>query len=694
MPNQLSTEYKSYSAIWFGMLIIILALAAPWFNLTVSNHDFVKSYFAFIGCGFVMILSLLTNINMETPNTNIHINLLKIPLIFLFVFGTLSILWSANYDLTINKLLLWIVALFSFVIGSNFSLTKKSLLLFSWGLMFAAGLISCIGILQYLFDPLSLTQAVSPASTFGNKNLASQPLILILPLSLYLLFSKDTENSKVWLLSIITSFIFIYIFYASSRAIWIALFIQLLMILIYLFIYKIKKNSWIDWNTNKRNACLFGLTIFLIFINLSSEGFNNFLSVTLDNLESISESANDGGSSRYRIWETAINMFLSSPFVGSGLGTFSHNLANEGFALWDINNSFRAHNDLLELSVELGLIGLVLFCLVMVSILRAIILVLTKSKTNINLLFFLILVSLSGSFINLQFSFPYQVTLPIILFCAYCGLISKKLDEIQPPIKLFTLKISVFYKKIILFSLSIVILFIFYFSYFSWIKTYDLLDRINISGTFNDIEIVEDRIYHKDMQYMLYSLGGNYFNKGDYKKSNAIDDQFLKFWPNHLDVVFRSAYAKHKLGQNKISLELSNKLETLEPQGLYNSFIVKMFLYSSLEKVDKFEKIYLELLSQPEPYLKLNDDSYRYLIFFSLKSKNLFKYTPDLYKKYKKYHGYSCEVVNNMAIYYFNLEQFAQSSEFVNEALNNYSDCLNPTLIMLLKDKNLINIDN
>ncbi|MBW5291108.1 MAG: hypothetical protein Rsou_0778 [Candidatus Ruthia sp. Asou_11_S2] len=41
-----------------------------------------------------------------------------------------------------------------------------------------------------LFDPFSLTQAAVPApSTFGNKNMATQPIILILPLSLFLFFS-------------------------------------------------------------------------------------------------------------------------------------------------------------------------------------------------------------------------------------------------------------------------------------------------------------------------------------------------------------------------------------------------------------------------------------------------------------------------------------------------------------------------
>ena len=47
-------------------------------------------------------------------------------------------------------------------------------------------------------------------------------------------------------------------------------------------------------------------------------------------------------------------MILDSPIYGTGLGSYSHNLANEGFATWNINNTVRVHNDLLELACGAG----------------------------------------------------------------------------------------------------------------------------------------------------------------------------------------------------------------------------------------------------------------------------------------------------------------------------------------------------
>ena len=93
-------------------------------------------------------------------------------------------------------------------------------------------------------------------------------------------------------------------------------------------------------------------------------------------------------------------MVYDSPLIGTGLGTYSHNLADEGFATWTINNTDRVHNDLLELAVELGLVGIFIFFIVILSILLALLKILKNSTNEIHLFFYLILVSLIGSFIN------------------------------------------------------------------------------------------------------------------------------------------------------------------------------------------------------------------------------------------------------------------------------------------------------
>ena len=59
---------NTLNVFWVSVLLIILAIAAPWFNLTVSGHDFVKSYFASFGVGLLTFLSLYYKCNNSEVN--------------------------------------------------------------------------------------------------------------------------------------------------------------------------------------------------------------------------------------------------------------------------------------------------------------------------------------------------------------------------------------------------------------------------------------------------------------------------------------------------------------------------------------------------------------------------------------------------------------------------------------------------
>ncbi|SVD59103.1 uncharacterized protein METZ01_LOCUS411957, partial [marine metagenome] len=201
----LNDRNTSFNIYWLNALFIALAICGPWFNLTISSHDLVKSYFASFGIGILMLLSFFYKCN--NSEVNLKINYIKFSFLCLFVLGICSVFWSVNFDFTINKLLLWLIAVFSFLLALNLSITYENLIKIAWGLILSAGIIAVIGISQHLFDPFSLTQAAPPASTFGNKNMATQPLVLILPLIFFLLISKNIQDLKVWTLTLITSLV-------------------------------------------------------------------------------------------------------------------------------------------------------------------------------------------------------------------------------------------------------------------------------------------------------------------------------------------------------------------------------------------------------------------------------------------------------------------------------------------------------
>jgi len=680
---------KKFNAAWLGVFLFILSVSSPWFSVTISDHSFVKAYFATIGLAFLMLLSLY--FNSYRSEVNLKINYLKLSLLLLFIFGTLSIFWSINFDFTVGKWLLWLITAFSFIISLNLSTSNKDLVNLAWYLIVSAGTIAFIGILQYYFDPFTLSQAAKPASTFGNKNMAVQPLVLIFPLSIFLLFSKFVQHYKVWLLLGIISIIVTYIFLTETRSAWLSIFIELTFIISYLIVRKSKSSLLLDWNTNKRNACIIGilLILFLIHLNPSGEFRNAFADIF--QIITATGDASDGSSlERIQIWQTSIQMIYDAPFIGTGLGSYSQNLANEGFATWTINNTTHVHNDLLELAVEIGITGLIIFFIVIISLVISIIKILKKTVGEAHLFIFILFVCFIGSFINLQFSFPYQLAFPLILFGLYAGIIANYIDLIDQPLININFLLKIVYKKIILFFLLLLLLTVFFFTYFKWFNAYNQIDKINILDNFDQIEQIEMPINYKGVQYILYSLGGKFFDKGKFEKSRIIDKQFLKTWPNHLDVLFRNAYAEHKIGKNSVAIELAKKLKKIEPKGLYNAYIIEMFVYLDTKKTTKLEQTFHQLYTQSDEFLKLNDDTYRLMIFFTLASKNLSKYAPALYEKYMENHKYSCEVENNLAIHYFNLENYSKSTMHVNRTNGQEQECLNPDLIRLLSEMNFI----
>ena len=688
---------NNINILWVGIFLFLLAVSNSWFNIMASNPEFVKSYFAAFGTAFLMIIALYYK--CQKPDINLKIGFLKLSLILIFIFGTLSIFWSLNFDITLGKWLLWAIATFSFIISMNLSTSPENLIKLSWGLTIAACAIAIIGLVQHYSDPFAFPQ--SPPSTFGNKNIAVQVLVLIFPMSIFLIFSKFVQGFKVWILLGLISLIITYIVLSFTRGAWLSIFIEFFCISTYFLLRKSTIFQWIDWNKNKRNATLLSIILIIMLVNLSPpDNLNNISNDILQRVSLTGSTVDHATLYRLEGWKIGIEMFFDAPFIGTGLGSYAQNLGNEGYASPTINNFMHAHNDLIELAVELGIIGLMFFIMVVLSIIMGVIKILKQTTGELHLFFFFLLISLLGSFINLQFSFPYQMTVPLVLFGLYSGLIAKQIDKISKPLIKLSFLLRTMYKKIILLMFSLCIFTVFFFTYFQWIIFYDQLNKFSSLGDFSQLEVIEIPLQENNIQSTLYSLGGIYFNKGGYIQSKMIDKKFLELWPNHLDVLFRQAYAEHKIGQNSIAIDLAKKLKKIEPEGLYNAFIVEMFVYLSTNDIIEFEQTFNELLLQPEEFLGLNESTYRMMIFFTLSSKKLSKYAPSLYSKYMEnsiyfeykddvYYDRICEIENNMAIHYFNLEDYINSVKHVNKIPVKLQSCFNTELIVLLREMTL-----
>ena len=683
-----------------GVFFLMLALAAPWFNISIANHTFVKSYFAVIGSGIIFLVSIFNR--LSTQSEFLKLTHLKVTALLLFIFGAFSILWSVNIDFYITKFLLWLSAFFCFIVGLNLDTRRESIIKISWILILSGSLIAIVGILQHFFQPFSLTQASRIASTFGNKNAATQVLVLILPFSFFLFFSKISTKS-IWMLSTLTSLILIYVLYTQTRAAWISIMFEL-MLLSVLVLFNFKKVKELTvWNKSKRKAFMTSLIFVLIMTNLTQIlNPEKTLKTNSQAISSIGTDITNLKSPRYYNWKTSVNMLLDRPIIGSGLGSFSHNIGTENYANLFTRGLERSHNDILELGVELGFLGLLILFTLIVSIITTIITVYKKTNLQYGLFYYVIFVSLSGLFLNMQVSFPFQMPLPIILFGFFLGLLAKKYDEVNASKKQFNITMSSRIKNIF-FGVWCIIILLISLIYINWIKVYDDLNKVNFERDYKDLSFLNTTIIHSDLPNILSRTSRSAFNQNDYQTSEIIDQYILNYWPNHTSSIFRLGYSSHQKNKNSQALKYAERLKKIEPAGLYGSYIIKLLVYSSNSSTkdsDKFQKTFLELYSIPDDLLAIDKNTYHYLLFFTLESEELSKYAPVIYQKYINENVYSCQVENNIAIYYFNEELFNKSAKHVKNVLeiskakiiNNTddSDCLNQSLVKLLEEKKLL----
>ena len=227
----------------------------------------------------------------------------------------------------------------------------------------------------------------------GNRNITTASIVIKTPFIFYLLY--NSKSLTKYFFSILLFITTLPLFLINSRAALLSLIFILLSTFITLILHKRKK------------------LIILIFIGVPialSLIFAKSLvpaenSDTVERLASI-EFSNESSSQRFFLWENAFDYIIKHPFVASGIG----NWKVESAAYWGSYGDrylvpFHAHNDFIEFSTEIGVIGgltyLLLFLFVMLKLLAKYL----KSK---DLKFLTLLLSFLAIFIDSCLNFPFE----------------------------------------------------------------------------------------------------------------------------------------------------------------------------------------------------------------------------------------------------------------------------------------------
>lgn len=279
----------------------------------------------------------------------------------LFIISSISILYAINRVEALTKLtdlftLLSTLIISLYIIKSKLIQIKSLLLIFLFSLLIdVAGVfylyLQIIDITDYNFQ---LTDQIK--AFYGNRNITSIAIAFKIPIVLYLSRFLNKSLLKVFIF-ILLCFAFYVLWLLSSRAIMLSTILTLLVISALLMIKKIFIKNTISQDLKIFANFFVPIIISIILFNLT---VNQEDDVSINNrLTSIVENQDDRSSvERLRFYKSALSYIVSNPFLGCGIGNWRiMSIKYDSQNMYSYVVPYFAHNDLLEIFAETGIIG-------------------------------------------------------------------------------------------------------------------------------------------------------------------------------------------------------------------------------------------------------------------------------------------------------------------------------------------------
>ena len=453
----------------------------------------------------------------------------------------------------------------------------------------SAAIVSIYGILQILnLDFISWPEQPyltgRAFSSFGQPNFLASFLLLTIPLSIYLFYvSRHFFSQTVYL--IITGLQLICLFLTASRGGLLAFAVVVMVFIVYLFFisglkYKIK------WLAIGIAILIVGLGFFIIEMITPGrwQGSLNFRAGSL--------------VARVNSFQAAAGAIIDKPFFGYGPENSSEVFIQYYERDWaeysDVGtNTDRAHNIVLDILLNLGFFGLLLFGIWYYSFFK---LAFREFKKKINWPLALTLtLGASGYLISLLFSFSIVVTeIYFWLFFAILAALNFQSEKSLNAPLIEEQKIGATLngsnKKVWLKLLLVLLIFSIFI--FQILKN---IEALLADAYLNDVYVTLNYVALNKDNLALVLLRYDQINR---LNINQVQKEFsVSFIGDNLS----SQYDKIKdpVLKNEIRVRLENIFQTLPEQGYYNIFL-KAKISSQLEDYSVADK-YFSLIHNLAP---------------------------------------------------------------------------------------------
>jgi len=661
------------------VIFLVISIGAAW-----DTNYFVVDAIIFklnvITPVFAIIALLMTLYEIKKPSKEISITLSQFLLLTFFLFASISIIWAKDHWIFYEKWLILFSGFFVFYLVSKVDLNEKNSLNIALILSISAFAVSIIGISQYLFSfpDFDLLQYNNiPASTFGNKNAANQFLVFLFPFVFYLtFFSRDKIYQVIGAISLVT--LMFYMFYSVTKGAWIAVIIQSIVLLFFVLFKPLKGKVSFD----KKIVFLLFLTASFFFV-LQSISEKKQTPSFENAFDSVKERVENFDSPRWEIWRSIPTIIEDSPYFGNGLGNFSHLSVNQGMH----QKLQRVHNDLFELLVELGVVGVSIFIFLMFMLIRDFNLIYKNSFAS-TAFFSAPILALMGSFIHMMVSWPYQTVHGVIAGALMLSLIIKESKKYQKSFLQFRFDTK---KIIIIFAISSFV--VFSFSSYKTKTWSDALSEFYVnSGTqgskfnYEKLKDASTRLLRKDLKVL------------------NIASDFWEEHPNRSIEIYTLASDNNTLALFRVLVFLLDNNKIDESKAVLDKMLLKsknnpvtfaatMTFYKKTQDMKAAKDAYLDYKKYVLNRSSFDFRSYLYLHQWSI-SLQFYEDTEKLYEILRSKWKIADHVETKMVNFYVYTNQHEKALPHLKYVLEQNPELVNPVVLKALIDKGLVKLSN
>lgn len=341
------------------MMVLVPAMGAPNEELLQDTLKSILVSFFALGVSF----TFLWRQGQRAKPVLLH-RLLFLPM-GLMAYALGSMVWSHAY-LGGVEAIRWFVWGLILLVGMN-TLTLGRTTCLAWGIHLGAVTASLWTALQFWVDFRYFAQGPNPASTFVNRNFFAEYLVCTLPFSAFLL-TRVRDKATVLLLAFSLAFNVVALMMTGTRSALLGLLILLVLLPCIAWLHRRQSASdgWRLQHGIGLVAVLVGTVVMIGSINtlnpkvVAETGRGDAIDRAFTRTLSIGkakEYSQGSFSTRTEMWMATCRMILAHPIVGVGAGAWEVQSPRYQTQGSQIETDYYAHNEILQLLAEYGLVG-------------------------------------------------------------------------------------------------------------------------------------------------------------------------------------------------------------------------------------------------------------------------------------------------------------------------------------------------